>query len=202
MSVTVATASWNGFWGKYGDRWTECVKSMSPAPDRVIVASDEPIKTGFDIVICETRSLGPMRNAALEISNTEWFVPADLDDLPLPNYIENLNKDYDIHSFALQIGSTIFKGLPNEWEKAFDPHAQNPLISCCPYKTELGKKIRYRDVGWEDWAFWLDMKKAGATVFWDDTIRYTYTRPPNSLSQQDNHEKNLQIRKMKAQGVW
>jgi hypothetical protein len=202
MSVTVATANWNGFWGRYGDRWTECVKAMSPSPNRVIVASDEPIDTEFEVVICETRKLGPMRNAALEIADTEWFVPADLDDLPMPNYIANLNKDHDIHSFALRIGETVFKGVPDQWDKAFHINAENPMISCSAYKTELGKRVRYRDVGWEDWAFWLDMKKAGATVFWDDTIRYTYTRPANSLSQQDSNDKTLEIRRMKSQGVW
>jgi hypothetical protein len=202
LKVTVATANWNGFWGKYGDKWTECVNAMSPAPDRVIVASDEPIDTKFEVVICQTKKLGPMRNAALEIADTEWFVPADLDDLPMPNYIANLNNDYDIHSFALQIGNEVYKGNAEQWDKAFHNHAENPLISCSAYKTELGKKIKYRDVGWEDWAFWLDMKKAGATVFWDDTVRYIYRRPPNSLSQQDIQEKTLQIRKMKARWVW
>jgi hypothetical protein len=175
---------------------------MSPAPDRVIVASDEPIDTEFDVVICPVKKLGPMRNAALEIATTDWFVPADLDDMPLPGYIAGLNADYDIHSFALSIGNNVYQGMPWHWENAFDANGENPMVSCSAYKTELGKKVRYRDVGWEDWAFWLDMKKAGATVFWDDTIRYTYTRPPGSLSQQDSGLKTAEIKQMKARGVW
>jgi hypothetical protein len=202
MSVTVATANWNGFWGVYGDRWSECVRAMSPAPDRVVVASDEPIETDFEVVICPAKSLGPMRQAALDICNTEWFVPSDLDDLPMSNYIKDLNPDCDIHSFALQIGNVVFKGIPDQWNHAFLPDAVNPLISCSAFKTKWKEKVRFRDVGWEDWAFWLDMKKAGAKVFFDDTIRYTYTRPPNSLSQQNINEKQLEIRQMKLSGVW
>jgi len=202
MSVTVATANWNGFWGKYGDRWTECVKSMSPAPDRVIVASDEPINTDFDVVICETKSLGPMRNAAIEITDTDWFVPADLDDLPYSNYVSNLNQDFEIHAFCLSLDKSEYGYRPNEWENAFGFYSQNPLVSCSAFKTKWGKKVKYRDIGWEDWAFWLDMKKAGARVYFDKTIRYTHTRLPDGLSSQDVSRKTSEIRKMKADGVW
>lgn len=202
MSVTVATANWNGFWGLYGDRWTECVRAMSPAPDRVIVASDEPLDTEFEVVPCQTKRLGPMRNAALEIADTEWFVPSDLDDLPLPNYVKDLYDDCEIHSYCLKVGDYEHGYRPHDWETAFSVNTANPLVSCSAFKTEMGKKVRYRDVGWEDWAFWLDMKKAGARVHFDKTVRYIYTHPPGSLSQQDVTQKELEIRQMKMRGVW
>jgi hypothetical protein len=175
---------------------------MSPYPDRVIVASDEPIETEFEVVPCGIKSLGPMRQAAIDATDTEWFVPSDLDDLPLPNYIRDLNPDCDIHSFALEINNSVFKGIPDQWESAFSINTGNPLISCSAFKTKWKESVRFRDVGWEDWAFWLDMKKAGAKVFFDDTIRYIYTRPSNSLSQQNTNEKQLEIRQMKLSGVW
>lgn len=202
MSVTVATANWNGFWGKYGARWTECVRSMSPAPDRVIVASDEPIDTEFEVVICQTKSLGPMRNAALDVTDTEWFVPSDLDDIPLPNYVKDLNNDFEIHGYCLAIDNNVHGYRPHEWDIAFDISTNNPLVSCSAFKTDWGKRVRYRDIGWEDWAFWLDMKKAGARVYHDPTVRYIYTHPPGSLSQQDVSKKELEIREMKLKGVW
>lgn len=202
MSVTVGTANWNGFWGKYGERWTERVKAMSPAPDRVIVASDEPIDTEFEVVICQTKSLGPMRNAAIDATDTEWFAPSDLDDLPLPNYVDGLVHDVEIHSYCLVIGDSVHGYRPHEWEDAFNPQVGNPLVSCSAYKTEWAKRVRYRDIGWEDWAFWLDMKKAGARVYFDKTPRYIYTHPPGSLSQQDINRKEAEIRAMKLRGVW
>ena len=202
MSVTVATANWNGFWGKYGDRWTECVRAMSPAPDRVIVASDEPIKTDFDVVICHTKTLGPMRNAAIEITDTDWFVPSDLDDIPLPNYVDGLHCGSDIHAFSYMYGDRTYGFTPSMWTDAFSPNTGNPIASCSAYKTELAKKVKYRDIGWEDWAFWLDMKKTGATVHYDPIPRWVYMRPPNSLSQQDVARKEEEILRMKIEGVW
>lgn len=202
MSVTVGTANWNGFWGKYGAAWTDRVKAMSPAPDRVIVASDEPIDTEFEVVICPTKSLGPMRNAAIDATDTDWFVPSDLDDLPLPNYVANLYEDCEIHSFCLSLNNCTHGYRPHEWETAFSVSTANPLVSCSAYKTDWAKRIRYRDIGWEDWAFWLDMKKAGARVHFDKTVRYIYNRPPGSLSQTDVTRKELEIRQMKIKGVW
>jgi len=175
---------------------------MSPAPDRVIVASDEPIQTDFDVVICGKKRPGPMRNAALEAANTNWFVFADLDDIPLPNYIDGLADKFDIHAFSYMYGDRTYGFTPSMWESAFNPNIGNPVASCSAYKTELAKKVKYRDIGWEDWAFWLDMKKAGATVHYDPIPRYQYIRPPNSLSQQDVARKEKEILRMKTEGVW
>ena len=200
MSVTVATANWNGFWGVYGDRWSECVRSMSPAPDRIVVASDEPIKTDFEVVICQTKKLGPMRQAAIDFTDTEWFVPSDLDDFPLPNYVDGLGQDAEIHSYCFVWGNKVEGYRPHEWEVAFSPSCPNPLASCSAYKTEWAKRIKYRDIGWEDWAFWLDMKKAGARVFFDKTPRYIYTH--GTLSRENIAEKEQEILNMKLLGVW
>lgn len=173
---------------------------MVPYPDRVIVASDEPIDTEFEVVLCETKSLGPMRNAAIKVADTEWFVPSDLDDIPLSNYVDGLGQDAEIHSYCLLWGSDVLGYRPNEWGIAFNPRCPNPLVSCSAYKTDWAKRILYRDIGWEDWAFWLDMKKAGARVFFDKTPRYIYTH--GTLSRENVAKKNQEILRMKLSGVW
>jgi len=76
----------------------------------------------------------------------------------------------------------------------------NPIGSCSAYKTDWAKRVRYRDIGWEDWAFWLDMKKAGARAHFDSTPRWIYTRPPGSLSQQDASRKEKEIADLKRAG--
>jgi hypothetical protein len=173
---------------------------MSPYPDRVIVASDEPIETEFEVVPCGIKSLGPMRQAAIDATDTEWFVPSDLDDLPLPNYVDGLIHDAEIHSYCLLWGNEVIGYRPKEWEIAFNPGCPNPLVSCSAYKTDWAKRVRYRNVGWEDWAFWLDMKKAGARVFFDKTPRYIYTH--GTLSRENVEAKEREILNMKLSGVW
>lgn len=175
---------------------------MSPAPDRVVVASDEPLDTEFEVVICPTKSLGPMRNAAIDYTDTDWFVPSDLDDIPLPNYVDGIGKDAEIHSFCYNFCNEAHGYRPHQWDSAFDINTANPLASCSAFRTDWAKRVRFRDVGWEDWAFWLDMKKAGARVHFDQTVRYIYTHPPGSLSQQDINRKEAEIRAMKLRGVW
>jgi len=197
-TITVGAANWGGYWERYGDSWTEAVLKANPT--RVVIASDVPIKTDFEVVICETKSLGPMRNAAIEATDTEWFVPSDLDDIPLKNYVDNLNPDCEIHAFSCLMGDSVYSGNPDAWENVFSEFAVNPLVSCSAYKTEWAKRIKYREIGWEDWAFWLDMKKAGARVHWDSTCRYIYTRPPGSLSRQNIALKEQQIIDLKRAG--
>ena len=199
-TITVATANWGGYWEKYGSRWTEAILQLDPAPTRVIVASDVPIQTDFEVVICEIKSLGPMRNAAIDFTDTEWFVPSDLDDLPLPNYIKDLKQDTEIHAFSYRYGGMSHGYKPTLWENAFSIECPNPIGSCSAYKTDWAKRVRYRDIGWEDWAFWLDMKKAGARAHYDETVRWIYTRPPNSLSQQDVDRKENEIFTLKRAG--
>ena len=199
-TITIATANWGGYWEKYGDRWTEAILKLDPFPTRVIVASDVPIKTDFEVVICETKSLGPMRNAAIDATDTEWFVPSDLDDLPLPNYIKDLKQDCEIHAFCYKYGGDVHGYKPSLWDSAFSVDCANPIGSCSAYKTEWAKRVRYRDIGWEDWAFWLDMKKAGARAHFDPTPRWIYTRPPGSLSQQDASRKEKEIADLKRAG--
>ena len=199
-TITVATANWGGYWDRYGSNWTEAVLKLDPAPTRVIIASDVPIKTGFEVVICETKSLGPMRNAAIDFTDTEWFVPSDLDDIPLPNYVSGINRDAEIHSFCYKFCNEAHGYRPSQWDNAFEPNTGNPLASCSAYKTDWAKRIRYRDIGWEDWAFWLDMKKAGARVHFDQTVRYIYTHPPGSLSQKDVSRKENEILTLKRAG--
>jgi hypothetical protein len=197
-TITIGTANWGGYWEKYGDCWTQAVLELNPT--RVVIASDVPIKTDFDVVLCNIHSLGPMRNAAIEITDTEWFVPSDLDDIPLKGYIDDIGQDCEIHAFSCLMSDHVYSGNPHAWDSAFSEGAVNPLVSCSAYKTDWAKRVKYRQIGWEDWAFWLDMKKAGARVYWDQRCRYIYTRPTGSLSRQDISRKEKEIADLKRAG--
>ena len=110
---------------------------------------------------------------------------------------------HDIIAFALdKEGGGGMTPDPYMWDRAFEINAQNPLIVSSAVKRELLLKHPYRHVGWEDWALWLDLRKAGASVKFDLTPRYFYSRPPGSLATVDARAKTEEIREMKRQGVW
>jgi hypothetical protein len=197
-SVTITTAAWGDYWNQYGEQWSSYILRLDPQPTEVIIVSDKPIKTDFKVVIELDCNLGVFRNVGVKASTSTWVVPSDLDDEPLPNYIDNLDDSYDIicYSFEDNTGSK-YCGSNKTWDKIFNLKSKNPLVSCSAVKKELLMKYPYRKIGWEDWALWLDLKSANASVKFDQTIRYRYQNNENSLSKQDVNIKNEEIYTLK-----
>lgn len=191
------TAAWGDYWLRYGERWSNCVRQMNPQPDQVIVVSDKPIETEFEVVIETDIHLASFRNAGVRASTGTWFIPADLDDEPYPHYCANL-PDADIVAFALQIGDSIWQGNPDYWDKALELSTPNPLVSCSAIKRDLVMQVPYRKVGWEDWALWLDLKMAGAKVHFDNTPRFKRNNVAGSLSKIDVAKKDAEIMRIKG----
>ena len=94
-SVTVITAAWGDYWDRYGKTWTAAIEQLDPQPSEIIVVSDKPIETNFQVIIEHDCHLGVFRNAGVRAASSTWIVPSDLDDVPLSNYIDNLDNYYD-----------------------------------------------------------------------------------------------------------
>jgi glycosyltransferase involved in cell wall biosynthesis len=170
---------------------------MRPHPDQVIIVSDKPIDTEFEVVIETDIYLSSFRNAGVKAATGTWFIPADLDDEPYPNYCDNL-PDADIVAFALQMGDSVWRGNPGYWENALDLSTPNPLVSCSAIKRDLVMQVPYRRVGWEDWALWLDLKRAGARVHFDHKPRFKRNNVAGSLSKIDVAMKDAEIMRLKG----
>lgn len=200
MSVTITTAAWGDYWDRYGKKWTSHISNLNTKPLEVIVVSDRPIKTDFKVIIEKDCNLGIFRNAGIKSAEGIWIVPSDLDDEPLPNYIDNLDNNYDVIAYnMIDYKGKNYYSDSNSWENIFSINTKNPLVSCSAVKRNILLKIPYRKIGWEDWALWLDLKKAGVQIKFDNTIRYRYNNTPNSLSRQLKKIKDLEIINLKNQ---
>jgi len=199
-TVTITTAAWGGYWEKYGKTWTNHILQLNPAPTEVIVVSDKPIDTQFTVVIETDCNLGVFRNAGIRAASSTWIVPSDLDDTPLPNYLEGIDDNYDIIAFNLEDHKgRIYLSSVEAWNNIFNNDTRNPLVSCSAVKRELLLKVPYRKIGWEDWALWIDLKRANAVVKFDSIPRYKYNNVHNSLSRQHKKEKDQEILELKRQ---
>jgi hypothetical protein len=197
-SVTITTAAWGDYWDRYGEQWSSYILRLDPQPTEVIVVSDRPIKTDFKVVIESDCHLGVFRNAGVNAATSTWIVPSDLDDEPLPNYIDNLDDSYDIICYSFEDNNkSKYCGSNKTWDKIFNLKSKNPLVSCSAVKKELLIKYPYRKIGWEDWALWLDLKSANASVKFDQTVRYRYQNNEHSLSKQHVNIKNEEIYTLK-----
>lgn len=199
---TIVTVCWGNYWEKYGKRWTQAALSITSKPE-IIVVSDKEIDTQFKVVYDTSKHAGLARNVGVQAATGEYVSCSDIDDIPYPHYFDGVDGEHDIIGFALDIeGYGRMNPDSYMWDRALEINAQNPLIVSSAVKRELLLKHPYRNVGWEDWALWLDLRKAGATVKFDMTPRYLYSRPPGSLATINTRAKTDEIREMKKQGVW
>jgi hypothetical protein len=199
---TIVTVCWGDYWERYGQRWLQAATAISCKPE-IIIVSDNPLDTEHRVVINTTKHAGLARNAGIQVATGDYVSCSDIDDLPYTHYFDGVDGVHDIIGFALDIeGGGRMNPDPYMWDRAFEINAQNPLIVSSAVKRELLLKHPYRNVGWEDWALWLDLRKAGASVKFDMTPRYFYSRPPGSLATVNARAKSEEIREMKRQGVW
>lgn len=199
---TIITVCWGDYWERYGKQWSEAVLAITCKPE-IIVVSDKPIYTKFKVVYNDSKHAGLARNAGIQVATGEYVSCSDIDDIPYPHYFDGVDGEHDIIGFTLDIeGGGRMMPDSDTWDRALEINAQNPLIVSSAVKRELLLKHPYRNVGWEDWALWLDLRKAGASVKFDITPRYFYSRPPGSLATVNTRAKSEEIREMKRKGVW
>ncbi len=191
MSVTLYTTAWGGYWEKYGQAWTKHIENLDPKPDRVIIVSDRPIETLWEVILTDTPEehiMSHYRNVALNNTDTEWIIGSDLDDIPYSFFLNGLDEEYDICAHSIDISDgTYEKSSSEKWNNLFELNRYiNPITSCVPVKTELIKKVGgYPELWYEDAGLWIKLRMINAKIKFDPTPRYLYVINENSLSHGD-----------------
>lgn len=110
VTITLYVMCWGGYWDKHKDQWIEQVHSFTTQPDEIIIVSDASVDTSDlkhsnvkNIIVPIYKDFYPIgnyRNIAIEHSSSDWIVPSDLDDVQLPNYLDDLDPSADICAFS------------------------------------------------------------------------------------------------------
>jgi hypothetical protein len=201
-SVTLYTTAWGNYWEEYGKQWEKNVKGLEYKPDRVFLISDKEIDSEFEVILTEVPKkaiLSHFRNVAVDNANTDWLVCADLDDVVYPWFIENLNDDYDIHSFTFdRTGGGWGIGDKTEWDNLFKaPYYHNfVLASSSAIKVQAIKDCgMYPEIEYEDAGLWCKMRKAERSIFFDSKPRYLYSDHGVGLSRGNTTHKSIELEK-------
>jgi len=182
--------SWGNHWDVYGQAWSENVNKFNTIPDEIVIVSDKEIDTSLIKITDNVKifvssvpdGLKPhtyYRNLAIEKSSSDWIVPSDLDDTPLPNYIDNLDDDSDIHGFSFLVGYSGKKHYPDQ-NSLFDrvnwtPNKNNLIPGTSAMKAEIFKKIRYENNVHEDQVLYSAAQALNLKVGTDKNIRFVYS---------------------------
>lgn len=102
MNIALVTIAYNGY-GRFVDQWLEWILNSKTLPDKVVVAlgKDHGLHNAEDLInkysildlqfhYCEDIKplMGPMRNQAIDQTETEWVMYLSVDDVLLPNAID------------------------------------------------------------------------------------------------------------------
>jgi len=188
-TITLYTLSWNGYWDKHSKKWINYINNLNTKPDEIIIVSDNPIDTSkinhpninnIVLPINNYRDVVSLyRNTAAQNSSCDWVVASDIDDMPLPNYLDGLDIDADIcgFSFMEQANKKIYKPDETSLEKRLLGIVDGSLIpGTSAIKRSVFNKIRYERFTYEDLTFWFIASKLNLTVAnpTPDDIRFIY----------------------------
>lgn len=106
MNLAIVTCAYDGY-GKFVDQWLDSIEGLNKRPAHVVVAlgRDHGMSASLESVLAKYSRLnlqfhftdakplmGPMRNAAVGQTETEWVQYVSVDDAVLPNEIDEFEK--------------------------------------------------------------------------------------------------------------
>lgn len=195
MSVGVVTVAVGDEYQRRLPEWAEAVAALDRAPDQVTIAVDDisdeladdiaNILPIAEIVESQRRwSHHPqvLVNDAIEHTGTDWICKMDADDVILPHALTPLDGlDADVLMFGIQIDEHGLLWGDVSRDEILKRRA-NLVFSGSPYRRHLWADNHYRDMIFEDWAFWIGCAEQGARFVASNTIDYVYTRHPSQIS--------------------
>jgi hypothetical protein len=193
MSITLYTTSWNGYWDKYGTAWTGYIKRLNPQPDRILVISDKPINSEFEVIVTnkpEAAVPAHFRNIAVDAADTVFICASDVDDAPKEDLLSGLNYDYDINAFSYVTDKGIERHINIDgWNNLIDldEYVFFFLPGTSPIKVEAIRDVGgYPNIEYEDAGIWVKLRNSNKTIYYDNKIKFIYNEIPDSFSRSGN----------------
>lgn len=118
----------------------------------------------------ENKGLPSARNTAVELSNGDYVLPLDADDMLEEHAIEKMSRILDrntyidiVYPFAKWFGTQNFIQTTDEY-KFTDLLKRNFMFCCSMYRRKVWEDYNYNENmvnGYEDWDFWIGAGKNG-----------------------------------------
>lgn len=147
----------------------------------------------------ENGGLSSARNAGISISNSEFILPLDADDMIAPNYLELALNEFNSNAkIRVVYGKANKFGIVQcSWDLpdfSLTLLAEKNLIYCSAiYRKSSWQEVGGYDenmiYGLEDWEFWIAILKAGGEVKKIDELCFFYRVKENSMVTSMNSER-------------
>lgn len=176
--------------------WAHAVASLQRPPDQVTIVVDtihRDLISSLDQILGEWQLIYSKRdwthhpqvlvNDGIAFTETEWICKMDVDDIILPHALDTIDEhhDTDVLMFGIRTDTRdiAFTGVTAE---AILQAQHNLIFSGSPYRKWLWHDNPYRDMIFEDWAFWIGCARQTRRFAHTGTIDYIYTTHPDQIS--------------------
>jgi hypothetical protein len=195
MTIGVVTVAYGDTYRAFLPEWAQAIGALHTQPNQVTIATDFIAPEIADLVaehlpqaIWVISPRVPIHhpqvlvNDAIGLTRTDWICKMDVDDIIYPHALDAMD-DLPCDVFMFGICLQGHDMLPNNvtGEQVLDCD-ENLVFSGSPFRRWLWEANQYRDMIYEDWAFWRDAARAGAKFFPSWTIDYEYRLHGDNIS--------------------
>jgi len=188
-------------------QWAQAVAALDRQPDEIIIAADDipdRIITQLELILRDfwivpsgrTWEHHPqvLANDAIAASTADWICRMDVDDLIYPHALTPLDScRSDVLCFGISINRERHLHPPPVTAGIILNAPHNLLFAGSPFRREAWQATPgYRDMIFDDWAFWRDLAANGCTFTRTGTIDYDYSWTPRSSTFSIEYEKEAQ----------
>lgn len=188
MSVGICTVAYGTTYHDFLPRWAAAVAALERRPDLITIVHDgvsrdirQQVHDLLTVLWVEdrgtTHELQPQVhvNAAIAVTQTDWIVKLDADDVILPHALNGVTDcTADVLNFGYRIGEADHVSQRVTAEQVLRK-TNNALSSASPFRRWLWDRNKFRDLLFDDWAFWIEAARVGATFNATGRVDYIYS---------------------------
>ena len=198
MSIGLVTVAYGVTYRAFLPAWIEAVNQLNTPPDRITIVTDDVsdvrIHAAASVVEVEViAAKGKHKhhpqvyvNQAIAATDTDWICKMDIDDKILPHAFDCLrNLPCDVYMFGIRHQGQDMTAQQITYVHVLQsPH--NLVFSGSPFRKWVWTSNQYKDMIYEDWAFWIGCAKQQARFLQSETIDYEYVSHGHNISEQSD----------------
>lgn len=187
MTVGICSVAYGETYHRFLIEWSQAVAALEKQPTVVTIIHDgvsQEIKDAVNDCVpvmwvedhTTTYTVHPqfLVNTAISFTKCDWIVKLDADDLILPHALNNLSQvTADVVNFGYRINERDVVSHPVTAQQVLQ-RSHNPISSCSPFRRWLWERNPFRDMLFDDWGFWVEAAREGATFAATGTVDYVY----------------------------
>lgn len=205
MTFGVASVAYNGY-GKFVPSWLSSIEKQSPRPIATLVLG---VDHGYEgelpdwvnvIRVSDVKTMGALKNLAIEATHTDYILPLGVDDELLEGALQEFEKyDADVivpQYLYLKDGEQILY-LPRVSKETFlSPNfctksTTHYFHGASPFKRELWEKHNFKDTDCYNAFFWIDVALESPSFAHTNKACLTYRKWDGSHSSNVSAEERL-----------